>query len=368
MLGEQEITVDDIPNALDTILQSSLWQRRLNRNVDEIKTLFASVLSQRAKFIWDISTSLQRKGYFLAGVGLETGQRLDEIARQANALLVNANYYITSHDQTNAISTITALAELIFNISPFIPYNLPDNWKDILLFWLRGDIIAECGVTNIDDALQFVEDALVYRLPWGLEAIRVRAQANGDVIAEGMTIDDYEIDLLVPAVENGTLNRSAALLMQAGFNSRQAAIDVVNSTGASFSNGQELSMWINSEIVTTLTHNGNWPTLETESLWKKFISEYKPASETTWESQSTRFPVEWIPSFSPVSDSLVKLINNEIGNTLVINSEGEKIGQLQGRYNLLFAGVYYSKIATNTAFLDVVFWGAENGPFEIVNQ
>jgi len=367
MLGEQEIALDDIPNALDTILQASLWQRTLNRNEDGIKTLFASVLSQRAKYIWNISTPLQRKGYFLAGVGLETGQHLDVIAQHANVLLVNANYYIASDDQQNAIRTIIELAELIFDISPFIPKNLPDNWRDILSLWLRGATISECGFTNIDDVLQFVEDGLVYRLPWGLEAIRVRAHANGDVIGEGMTVDDYETDLLVPTIENGTLIRSVALLMQAGFNSRQAAIHAVNSTGASFNNARELTMWLNSELVFTLTRSARWPTIETTSLWMKFISEYKPDIETTWRGQIIFFHADWMSNYNPTSGSFVKLMNYETGPTLVISSDGELIGQLERRFNLSSTGIYYTKIADNTNSLEVTFWGRESDPFEIIN-
>lgn len=366
MLGEQEITIDDIPNALDAILQASLWQRTLNRNEDGLKTLFTSVLSQRAKYIWSISTPLQRKGYFLAGVGLETGQHLDAIAQHANVLLVNANYYIASDDQQNAIRTIIELAELIFDISPFIPLNLPDNWRDILSFWLRGETISECGFANIDDVLQFVEDGLVYRLPWGLEAIRVRAQANGDVIGEGMTIDDYETDLLVPAIENGTLNRSAALLMQAGFNSRQAAIHAINFTGASFNNSRELTMWLNSERVSTLTSSKSWPTSETASLWMKFIMEYKPFIETTWRGQTAYSSVNWIPDYDPIAGSFVKLMNRETGRTIVISSAGEEIGRLERRYILSSTGIYYVKVTDNTNILDVTFWGNESNFFDIV--
>lgn len=366
MLGEQEVAVDDIPNALDTILQSSLWQRALNRNTDEIKTLFASVLSQRAKYIWNTSTPLQRKGYFLAGVGLETGQRLDAIAHPANFLLVIANNYIASDDQQNAISTIIALAELIFDISPFIPRNLPDNWRDILSLWLRGKRISECGFTNIDDVLQFVEDGLVYRLPWGLEAIRVRAHANGDVIG-GVRVDDYDTDLLVPTIENGTLIRSAALLMQSGFNSRQAAIHAVNSTGASFSNARELTMWLSSELVFTLTRSTRWPTVETASLWMKFILEYKPDIETTWRGQIIFFHAGWMSNYNPTSGSFVKLMNDETGSTLVRSSDGELIGRLERRFNLSSTGIYYTKIADNTNSLEVTFWGRESNPFEIIN-
>ena len=60
------------------------------------------------------------------------------------------------------------------------------------------------------ETLQFIEGGLVYRLPWAMEAIRVRAAANGDTIGE-ISLEDHELGLAVPAVETGTLNRSASI-------------------------------------------------------------------------------------------------------------------------------------------------------------
>jgi hypothetical protein len=78
------------------------------------------------------------------------------------------------------------------------------------------------------EALQFIEGGLGYRLPLAMEALRVRAAANGDVVGIlELPLDDHELGLAVPAVETGTMNRSASFLIQAGFNSRLAAIKAV---------------------------------------------------------------------------------------------------------------------------------------------
>jgi hypothetical protein len=110
-------------------------------------------------------------------------------------------------------------------------------------------------------SLQFVEGGLVYRLPWAMEAIRVRAIANADPIGDlGLHLDDFELGLAVPAVETGTLNRSASILIQAGFNSRLAAIKVVTDTGAAFSSGFELQLWLASDVVAGWSAIPDWPT------------------------------------------------------------------------------------------------------------
>jgi len=363
-LGNEGISIDEIPNALDEILQSSLWQRGLNRRENELQILFNSVLAQRGKHIWDVTTTHQRKGYFLAGVGLETGQRLDAISQQANVLLINANAYIAMNDQPSAIASITNLAELLFDIPPFIPRTLPNDWKDILAAWLSGEALTEGAAINIDDALKFIEDGLIYRLPWGMEAIRVRAQANEDVIVDGVTIGDYELDLVVPAIENGTLNKSAALLMQAGFSSRKAAIHAVSSTNASFTNGQQFKVWLMSKDVRQRTLSLAWPTPEASTLWRAFLEEYQPRSETTWSDVSVQLPVDWLPDHKPLVGTMIKLWNGDVGNTQALNSSGELIGHLDCRYCLLDAGTYSSRVNEVVNHLDVTYWGPGKEPFK----
>lgn len=226
LLGDAEVPDDGIAEALDTILQSSLWSRRLNRRGEEAQVALRAGLIGRSRVVWANSTAQQRRGYFLAGVGLGTGHALDAIAAQANDLLVTANAALQEPDVEAAIQAIASLAELVFPIFPFTPDVLPDNWRDILRAWLFGQSLAQLGAGDASATLQFVEGGLVYRLPWAMEAIRVRGIANGDAIGD-FALDDFELGLAVAAVETGTVNRSAAILIQAGFTSRLAAIKAV---------------------------------------------------------------------------------------------------------------------------------------------
>lgn len=364
LLGKEDLSIVDIPNALDSILQSSLWQRCLNRYPKKTQISCNSLLVDRSRYIWNATTTLQRKGYFLAGVGLDTGQQLDAISHQANILLINSNIFILTSDEQSAIDTIIKLADLIFNISPFTPSILPNDWQNILATWLKGEIITEGITTDIDSTLKFIEDALVYRLPWGLEAIRVRAQANEDEIINGSTIDDYELDLVVPAIENGTLNRSSAMLMQAGFNSRQAAIYAVNSTNASFTNSRQFEHWINSDLVFDLSLGFDWPTIETSALWWTFLEEYQPTSKNTWNNHNELVSVDWLQNQNPQLGIVVKLWNTKEGHTKVIASDGEQIGILHMRYKFLDRGIYSSVVAENNNFLYVTYWGVGDAPFK----
>lgn len=362
MLGEENISIDEIPNVLDELLQSSLLQRRLNRQ-QEVQALFKSVLTQRGRHIWNLTTVDQRIGYYLAGVGLATGQKLDEAGPEGNQLLIVANAYIDDGEEQEAITAITELAELLFAIPPFTPNVLPDDWRKIIAAWLKGEALREQGFNSIDETLRFVEDGLVYRLPWGLEALRVRAQANGDVISDGMTIDDFEVGLIVPAVENGSLNRSAAMLMQAGFSSRLEAINSIKSTDASFSNSSEFKEWLSSERLTTYISVLDFMGANTAKLWKAFINEYKPKSDTVWKGTSANFPVNWEHGVNGQIGQLVKLHNDDTDITKVLSSDGEVIGELRERYELLKNGVYRSQVEANN-FLQITYWGAGESPFE----
>lgn len=120
-------------------------------------------------------------------------------------------------DAEEAIAAITALAEEVFTFYPFIPDPLPGDWRGILRSRLLGEPMTNVANTQASETLQFVENGLVYRLPWAMEAIRVRATANGDLIGDtDTTLDDYELGFAVAAVETGTLSRSSSLLIQAG--------------------------------------------------------------------------------------------------------------------------------------------------------
>jgi len=260
LIGEYDVPDEGLEAALDDILQSSLWHRRLLRNNEQVQQVLKAGLLSRSRFIWSHSTQPSRLGYFLAGVGLSTGHALDAIASNANLLLLHANAAIMHNDTEGAIAAITNLAELVFTFYPFKPDFIPKNWRDVLKAWLLGQPLFDIAVGQESETLRFIEGGLVYRLPWAMEAIRVRASANGDTVGEfGLPLEDFELGLAVPAVETGTLNRSASILIQAGFNSRLAAIKVVTDTNASFQSGQELRDWLNSEIVAAWSALPDWP-------------------------------------------------------------------------------------------------------------
>jgi hypothetical protein len=334
LIGESDIPDDSVVDALDSILQSSLWERSLQRRPQDHQLVLKAALVARSQIIWAQSTAIRRRGYFLAGIGLESGHALDAVATECNELLVTANAALLTSDPEAAIAAITGIAERVFGFYPFTPDPMPENWRAILRCWLLGAPIASIAAGQEADTLRFVEGGLVYRLPWAMEAIRVRGIANGDILEGefGLRLEDYELGLVVPAVETGTVNRSASLLIQAGFASRLAAIKAVTDTGASFSTSSELQQWLISEAVTSWTAVPDWPTAETRDMWLAFLQGFTPRESRTWAQRRYRANVTWKSGAVPATGTPVRLFHLE-GKPAVLSADGLPLGSLGAPLN-----------------------------------
>jgi superfamily II DNA/RNA helicase len=359
LIGEADIPDDGIEAALDAILQSSLWHRRLLRLDDASAQGYRTTLLTRSRFIWARSTPAARRGYFLAGLGLEAGHALDALAPEANFLLVQANSALLALDGEAAIQAISAFAERVFGFYPFTPDPFPANWRDILRCWLLGESLAGVVAGQNGDVLQFIEGGLVYRLPWAMEAVRVRAAANGDVVGPlGLALDDHELGLAVPAVETGTMRRSASILIQAGFNSRLAAIKAVNDTEAAFTTGHELRAWLRSPVVAVLSAQPDWPTPETRMMWLNFAQDFAPRDNRTWSERRYRAQARWHgvppPSGTPVT------LHHWNDKPLVLSAEGLPLGVLNHPLNPSRRGLVRATVSPQSGGLDLIYLGPDD--------
>lgn len=356
LIGENDIPDEGIEGALDNILQSSLWHRRLLRHNEEVQQVLKAGLVSRSRLIWSQSTAARRRGYSLAGVGLTTGHALDAIAAEANLLLVQANAAILVGDSEAAISAITTLAERVFTFYPFVPDPMPANWRDILRVWLLGQPLAAIAAGQESETLQFVEGGLVYRLPWAMEAIRVRAAANGDTIGPvGLSLEEHELGLAVPAIETGTLHRSASILIQAGFNSRLAAIKAVTDTGATFQSGQGLREWLNSEAVAAWSAQPDWPTLETKTIWTNFVQSFVPHENLVWEDRRYWADVRWLSA--PPPPGMPVQIHHWAGQSHVLSADGKVLGIVQAAISPHRAGLLRAQVAQDVGRIDITYLG-----------
>ncbi|MBD8805027.1 DEAD/DEAH box helicase [Pseudomonas syringae] len=359
LIGDSDVPDEGIEAALDAILQSSLWQRRLLRLDEPSRAIMKSALLARSRYIWARSTAATRRGYYLAGLGLEAGQSLDAVAVEANALLIEANGALLIGDSETAIRAIAGIAERVFTFYPFAPDPFPANWREILRSWLLGESLSALIAGQEGNALQFIEGGLVYRLPWAMEALRVRAAANGDVVGDfGLALDDYELGLVMPAVETGTMNRSASILMQAGFNSRLAAIKAVNDTGATFTTAHELRTWLQSPQVVASSGQHDWPTPETRALWLRFTEESVPAHSRTWAERYYTANVLWHAA-PPPPNSVLSLHLWE-GQPHVLSAEGLTLGVLSHPLNPARGGVLRATVVPKSGQIALSYLGPDD--------
>lgn len=355
MLGDREVVDDELEAMLDDVLSSSLWLRRLASRRKIIQRVLKAGLAARARFIWKETTQVQRRGYFLAGIGLGTGQELDAQAAELNQFLVTANGAILEGQEDAAIEAITDFAELAFAIPPFVPPELPGNWRGVLAAWLKGETIADLAADDEATVLQFVEQSLVYRLPWAMEAVRVRAIANGDELESGIAMEDVELGVAVAAVETGTLDRAAAVLMRAGFGSRVAAIRAVEQTGGDFTDMRGLRGWLRSEKVFEGRLDPEWPTAASHGLWLQFLASLMPADDKTWSRQTSSAKVSW-DGDAPKHGTPVQLFDHH-DMTMVLGADLSRLGQLEVGLNHARVGLTIATVEKLDARLDIRYIG-----------
>lgn len=333
LLSDSAIAEDGIEGALDDVLASSLWTRSLARRQEPVQTALRAGLTARARLLWSQSTPAQRRSYFLAGVGLETGRQLDEHASTLEQHLREADQGIRNGDDRAAIDALTNFARIAFGIHPFAPRALPPQWEDILSAWLRGEDASQMAGEEVTDTLEFIEESLAYRLPWALEAVRVRATAYEDAAGDSWAFLTDEHGLAVAAVETGTLSRSAALLMQAGFSSRAGALAAVTAGGGSFTTVSELHEWMNSEEVRQRANDTHWPTASSHELWVGFVSRSTAAPERTWVHTVEYVAVAWFLDHRPSSGTPYRAVSLASGDTILEAADGRRAGLLEEPLN-----------------------------------
>ena len=353
LLSDTAVSDAGIEAALDTVLASSLWARSVARRRTVEQTALRVGLVARAHFLWSQSTAAQRRGYFLAGVGLDTGRQLDLHAEALNRYLQAADFNVLRGENESAIAAITSFAKIVFQIFPFAPKELPSGWEQVLTGWLEGKPVADLTTANdnANEVLKFIEGTLAYRLPWALEAVRVRAAAHASADDSPWILLHPDQGLAVAAVETGALNRSSALLMRAGFSSRSGAIAAVSSGGGHFVTMAELHRWLASDPVQEFTHDSEWPSPSTHDLWTSFVGRTTLAPQTTWIRRVEAAAVMWTESYDPEDGEPLRAVSMPNGATILETSDSQKIGVLQTPLNANRLGLL---TVTATSYQNVV--------------
>jgi hypothetical protein len=351
-LLDAETSEDDVDPALDGVLEGSLFSRQLELQEEKVQKLLRGFVAARAHRIWSQTQETQRKGYHAAGIGLTAGQFLDANLGALVDLLGLAESAIASGDAEATATAVVQFAELVFRTAPFrAPKNLPANWKDALQAWMRGRPAAEVIGICDDDGVDLLQEALTYRLPWAMEAVRVHAVAVGQ---EG---SDELHGLAALAVEAGSANRSVITLLRSGLSSREAAIAAVTTTGASFDDRGGMLFWLGSDEVAVRSTEDDWPTKQSRHAWLQFYEGETKRDRRKWTRETQRLRVEWSQD-APIPGTHVVLEPNAGGvGGLVLSPDFVQMGVVKSSLRRPRCDIVGARVSDRPRTITIEYFG-----------
>jgi len=166
------------------------------------------------------------------------------------------------------------------------------------------------------DASQFIEDGVVYRLTWGIEAVRVR---RPDLIG-GDQLDRRHGLHCTALLEYGTLNASVVALLQLGLPSRKVAHEVVAHERLGLLPAAEIRNWLRSQRLEPETR---WSYLDDAArrLWMTYITESDDPETGPWTQR---------PATLRLSEQYIKTSSANINGMLRRKMrENDVIGEFQ---------------------------------------
>lgn len=276
--GDEDTDSDAVTQLVANALVDSLWERQLRRFDGQVAAALRGLVESRTKDVWRTSTPSQRRGWYLAGLGADAGSELSQASRSIVALAIQTETAILDADYEVAAEQLVEIAHSVFAVEAFAPEAALDGWQDVLRHWVRGLALSDLFGDRVASA-QFIESDLIYRLVWGIEAARVFEVAQGNPDAASLT------GTAVTAIETGTFNRAASILIRSGFDHRLAAISAVTSTGAAFDSTVGMRGWI-ANLDPEFALAPNWPTGESRSAWESFAFRSRTARSRRWSRRT----------------------------------------------------------------------------------
>ena len=284
--GAYDEDPDAATHLIADALVDSLWERQLRRQDSGTATAVRELVTGRVRHIWQTSTPSQRRGWYLAGLGADAGASLSSISGLVIDMMDQVEIDLANDDPDAASDGLAEIATAVFGLETFAPEVAIDNWSVVLRHWVQGLSLADLPGDRVAIA-QFIESDLIYRLVWGMEAARVFEAAQGNILADTLS------GAAVTAIETGTFNWSASVLIRAGFDHRLAAVRAVESTGADLGSAADMREWIN-DLDPSYAGDKTWPTPESRPAWDLFASHARHPRLRQWRREIDDIPdVTW---------------------------------------------------------------------------
>ncbi len=316
-------SIDGLYENLDRAFMGSLYKRQLNEKEDLAKSIVPMFLKSRAKVIWDSTSQEQREGCKVASIGLAAGMHFDENIEGLVSLLNRIEEAVLSDNPKMATEAILSFANIVFLVPPFrLTQEQRVGWKGALRAWMDGQKIGNVmSHSESESSVDLIQDVLMYRLPWAMEAVRSYAKKVGQDGADALT------GLPTLAVAAGSTNQSVMQLLKAGLGSRDAAITVVKATDATFKDQSSMQEWLNSTEHRSMFLQENWPTSESRDEWQRFVESQCAAQKQKWRYRVESYEVEWNTN-KPSNDTVVTAVHDNLKNvSLVVTPEIAQLGE-----------------------------------------
>lgn len=336
----------EVADRLDQALAGSYWKRRLVTLPLDLQRAEEAVLRGRAQWVWRNTTPAKRKGYFSAGVGVAAGQHIEAYSAGLQDALTKAEEALQAGDTDTAVAATVDLAEVLFQVHPFVPESgPPQEWQQLLGDWLRGRALAEFAKKG--DAIEFIQNDVVFRLVWAVEAARVQLHALTE--EEGEAPDGT----LALCLTYGAPNIEAALLMQSGLKSRVVAVEAVMKGNAQFQDTAEMQAWL-AAILSGEVPTFVWSDAKHEAEWQEFLASWQAAAGHEWVYVTKQVSPEWFSTELPETGMAVR-IHLARDDVLVCDPEFVPLGRLPGAQ--LGSGHVCSATVADNGLLNVVVFG-----------
>ncbi len=351
-LLDVETKDEGLEAALDGVLKGSLFSRQLDQKKVRVQKLIRGFVAARAKRIWSQTRDVQRKGYHAAGIGLRAGQFLDRNLAALVKPLKDAEVAVSAGNSAATATAVVEFAELVFQTAPFCsPSQLPAKWKDALYAWMAGRPSSEVISICRDNGVDLLQEALTYRLPWAMEAVRVHASAIGQDGAE-------ELHGLAPlAVEAGSANRSVITLLRNGLSSREAAIAAVRTTRASFDDRTRMLVWLSSDEVKARAKTDKWPTEQSRHAWLQFYERETRGDRRRWKRETQRLRVDWHGAAPAVGTHVVLQLGEDSVGGLVLSPRFIPLGVLKSSLRRPRRDIVAAHVADRAGTVTVEYFG-----------
>ena len=321
LVGDVENEAEtDIAELLDDVLESSLWSRAIERTKPEARAALTTALEARTAYIFAHTTPTQRKFYFLANVGLDSGHVLDAKWEELRRTFLAAEAALLALSEDTAVEAIIAFATIAFTVPAFTPSNLREDWPELLSLWVRGKPLP---IAEGEELPRFVENAFVYSLVWALESVRLRGAMADAADADGMTFEDFDLGRTAQAVETGMIDASTSLLLRQGLGSRAAAGYASRVGNASFDDRTGMRAWLRSEPARKLNDRNAWDDTDGHTVWSAFRRTRRQQRFQKWKQQTVTKEVTW--SSSPEDNVGLTLIPSALSTT-VLSADLKPIG------------------------------------------